>query len=99
MTATNLTQYAHMFLSNSMNGRILLGLDEMKLVQLGIHDEFHRKMILSCVNELIGNSETVSVCHFHDIKHNMKGVLVLPSFFLLDAVFCTITPLSVMHSN
>jgi hypothetical protein len=63
MTATNLTQYAHMFISHSINGRILLGLEEIKLDQMGIHDEFHRKMILSCINELIGNSETVSPCH------------------------------------
>ena len=80
-----------MFLSISMNGRILLSLDEMKLVQMGIHDEFHRKMILCCVNELIGNSETVSMCYFHDIKHSMNGVSVLPSFFFLHAVLCTIT--------
>ena len=50
-----------MFLSHSMNGRQLLALDAMKLEHMGIHDEFHRKMILSCINELIGNSETVSI--------------------------------------
>ena len=61
MAATNLFQYAHMFLSHSMNGRQLLALDAMKLERMGIHDEFHRKMILSCINELIGNSETVSI--------------------------------------
>ncbi len=63
MAATNQFQYAHMFLSHSMNGRKLLGLDEMKLAHMEIHDEFHRKMILACINELIGNSETVGLHH------------------------------------
>lgn len=61
MAATNLFQYAHMFYSHTMNGRKLLALDAMKLEHMGIHDEIHRKMILCCINELIGNSETVSI--------------------------------------
>ena len=51
---------------HSMNGSKLLNLDTSKLTQMGIHDEFHKKMILSCVDELIGNSETVSLYNHFD---------------------------------
>lgn len=86
MAATNLFEYAHMFLSYAVNGKILLGLDAIQLGNMGIHDEFHRKMILCCVNELIGTSETVSTSfrneltwcftcslflNLHDIKNSM----------------------------
>lgn len=60
MAAANLFQYAHMFLFHKINGRKLLGLDAGKLDSLGIYDEFHIKMILTCIEALIGNSETVS---------------------------------------
>ena len=61
-----------MFLSHSMNGRNLLALDGTKLEHMGIHDEIHRKMILCCINELIGNSETVSM---KMLSSNMQHVV------------------------
>ena len=60
MAAINLFEYANTFKQNGINGRTLLNIDDIRLSNLGISDEFHRKMILVCVGELIGNSETVS---------------------------------------
>lgn len=61
MAAAKLFEYAHTFIKHNMSGAKLLNIDELYLTNMGICDEFHRKMILVCIGELVGNSETVSI--------------------------------------
>ena len=60
MAAINLLQYANIFIHYNVVGRTLINFDQTRLVSMGIYDEFHQKMILACIGELLGNSEKVS---------------------------------------
>ncbi|XP_055885499.1 phosphatidylinositol 3-kinase regulatory subunit alpha-like isoform X4 [Biomphalaria glabrata] len=54
MAAANLYRYAELFMDRQINGRDLLALDEEKLRDMGIKDDFHQKSILVCIDELCG---------------------------------------------
>ncbi|CAL1540645.1 unnamed protein product [Lymnaea stagnalis] len=54
MAAANLYRYAELFSDRQITGRDLLGMDEEKLREMGIKDDFHQKSILVCIDELCG---------------------------------------------
>lgn len=54
MAAVHLYRYAEVFRENKTTGRDLLAMDENKLRDMGIKDDFHQKSILVCVDQLCG---------------------------------------------
>ncbi|XP_070196149.1 phosphatidylinositol 3-kinase regulatory subunit alpha-like [Littorina saxatilis] len=56
MAALHLFRYAELFRDNKITGRELQTMDEDKLRDMGIKDEFHQKSILVCVDELCGRN-------------------------------------------
>ncbi|KAK3607153.1 hypothetical protein CHS0354_005281 [Potamilus streckersoni] len=52
MAALNLFRYAELFLEKGITGSKLMNMDEEKLKEMGIRDEFHQKSILVCIDEL-----------------------------------------------
>ncbi|XP_076440880.1 phosphatidylinositol 3-kinase regulatory subunit alpha-like isoform X2 [Babylonia areolata] len=56
MAALRLFRYSEVFRDRSVTGRDLLNMDEDKLHEMGIKDDFHRKSILVCVDELCGRN-------------------------------------------
>lgn len=62
MKAINLDVYqSHFQVGGVVRGSDLLGVDEGRLLELGITDDLHRLIIMECVDELIkGSSSLVS---------------------------------------
>ncbi|XP_050401628.1 phosphatidylinositol 3-kinase regulatory subunit alpha isoform X2 [Patella vulgata] len=56
MAALNLYRYAETFREANITGRDLNNMDEEKLREMGIKDEFHQKSILVCIDELCGQN-------------------------------------------
>ncbi|XP_023930184.1 phosphatidylinositol 3-kinase regulatory subunit gamma-like isoform X4 [Lingula anatina] len=54
MAALNLYRYVELFKRNNIKGKDLMTLDESKLEVMGILDDFHRKAILVCIDDLCG---------------------------------------------
>lgn len=54
MAALNLSSYTELFKSKDIKGADLISLDEEKLGNMGIKDEFHQQSILVCINQLQG---------------------------------------------
>ncbi|XP_052832107.1 uncharacterized protein LOC106879157 [Octopus bimaculoides] len=52
MAALNLYRYAELFRDKNINGMELKNIDEEKLMEMGIKDEFHKKSLLVCIDEL-----------------------------------------------
>nr|XP_012215205.1 PREDICTED: uncharacterized protein LOC105667777 isoform X1 [Linepithema humile] len=52
MSALNLYRYVDVFKSKGITGSDLLHLDQEKLMNMGIKDEFHQRNILVCIEEL-----------------------------------------------
>lgn len=52
MAALNLYRYVELFKAKEIQGQELVMLDEEKLQGMGILDEFHRKALLVCIDEL-----------------------------------------------
>nr|QCW06539.1 phosphatidylinositol 3-kinase regulatory subunit alpha-like protein [Pinctada imbricata] len=55
MCCSNLFRYGQMFRDLKISGKALIEMDESKLKELGIKDEFHQKSLLVCIDELCGN--------------------------------------------
>lgn len=56
MAALNLYRYAELFREKQVTGRDLQTMDENKLHDMGIKDEFHQKSLLVCIDELCGRN-------------------------------------------
>lgn len=54
LAALNLYRYAELFREQNIAGTDLKSMDEKKLVEMGIQDEFHKKSLLVCIDELCG---------------------------------------------
>lgn len=52
MAALNLYRYAELFKLKNIKGENLIELNESRLQEMPIHDDFHRKSILICIDEL-----------------------------------------------
>ncbi|GJQ65734.1 hypothetical protein Trydic_g11919 [Trypoxylus dichotomus] len=57
MAALNLYAYTEVFRCKDIKGTDLLHLDEDKLMNMGIKDEFHQKALLACIDELKGKQQ------------------------------------------
>ena len=51
---TNMFDYALLFLQKSVTGSKLRQLNHKKLQSLGVDDTLHRKMIMACIEEVLG---------------------------------------------
>lgn len=89
MAAAKLFEYAHTFIKHNMSGAKLLNIDELYLTNMGICDEFHRKMILVCIGELVGNSETRKSRKYPGMITGQRGSINTHSFVL--QTFTTVT--------
>ncbi|XP_046372437.1 phosphatidylinositol 3-kinase regulatory subunit alpha-like isoform X2 [Haliotis rufescens] len=56
MAALNLYRYVELFREKNIAGRDLKTMDEDKLMEMGIKDEYHQKSILVCIDELCGQN-------------------------------------------
>ncbi|KAL5021938.1 hypothetical protein ScPMuIL_001093, partial [Solemya velum] len=56
MAALNLYRYAQLFSEKNITGAELLKMDEQKLQDMGIKDDFHQNSILVCIDELCDQS-------------------------------------------
>ncbi|KAK7479856.1 hypothetical protein BaRGS_00028936, partial [Batillaria attramentaria] len=56
MAALNLYRYAELFREKQVTGHDLQTMDEDKLHDMGIKDEFHQKSLLVCIDELCGRN-------------------------------------------
>eukprot|EP00043_Microstomoeca_roanoka_P017898 m.188419 g.188419 ORF g.188419 m.188419 type:complete len:948 (+) comp16723_c4_seq1:196-3039(+) len=64
MVATKLFDYATLFLEKGVNGAKLMSLNHKKLQSLGVDDTPHRKMIMACIEEVLGQSTTTASTTF-----------------------------------
>ncbi|XP_029649998.1 phosphatidylinositol 3-kinase regulatory subunit alpha isoform X1 [Octopus sinensis] len=79
MAALNLYRYAELFRDKNINGMELKNIDEEKLMEMGIKDEFHKKSLLVCIDEL---------CERNPDQRQFTNPLPASGIYDLDEYYC-----------
>ncbi|EGD73087.1 hypothetical protein PTSG_04801 [Salpingoeca rosetta] len=64
MVATKLNDYALLFLDKGVTGGKLKSLNHKKLQSLGVDDTPHRKMVMACIEEILGQTTNTASMTF-----------------------------------